>query len=257
MLRDGVPYGPRGVELTPTSEPPVDARAGMATAFERGYDVVWFVDDDTTPDAQTLARTLDDRSAHPDLGMLGQLGGTLQLGIIRHGRDHGPVELARDARQLVDFVLTDGAVVTRAAYERVGVLDERYFIMMEDVEYPLRVKRAGLVVAHADLGLAFHHLGATDGRSRWARARRGGSTTRPGTISGWRSTPAVRPSCSAGCTGRSAGSLYLIRQPDRRRERLRYRWRGTVRRPAEPHGSGRRAPALRRYAYLTVRQIWS
>ena len=198
----------------------------MATAFERGCDLVWFVDDDTTPDAQTLVRTLDTAARIPNLGMLGQLGGILQLGIIRHGRDHGPIEFAREA-QLVDFVLTDGAVVTRIAYERVGVLDERYFIMMEDVEYPLRVKRAGLVVARADLGLAFHHLGATAGG-------------RGGPSAPWRlyyqtrnhlrmAIDARSPALVLGWVYRQVGGLlYLLRQPDRRRERLRYRWRGTV-----------------------------
>jgi GT2 family glycosyltransferase len=199
---------------------------GMATAFERGFDLVWFVDDDTTPEEQTLERTLESASRIPNLGMLGQLGGTLQFGIIRHGRDHGPIASALDARD-VDFVLTDGAVVTRAAYERVGVLDERYFIMMEDVEYPLRVKRAGLVVARADLGLSFHHLGATTGGP--------GGPSAP-----WRlyyqtrnhlrmAIDARRPTLVIGWLYRQAGGLlYLIRQPDRRRERLRYRWRGTV-----------------------------
>jgi rhamnopyranosyl-N-acetylglucosaminyl-diphospho-decaprenol beta-1,3/1,4-galactofuranosyltransferase len=199
---------------------------GMATAFEQGYDMVWFVDDDTTPDEQTLDRTLMTAARIPNLGILGQLGGTLQFGIIRHGRDRGPIEFARDARQ-VDFVLTDGAVVTRTAFERVGVLDERYFIMMEDVEYPLRVKRAGLVVARADLGFAFHHLGATAGG-------------RGGPSAPWRlyyqtrnhlrmAIDARSPTLLIGWLYRQTGGLlYLVRQPDRRRERLNYRWRGTV-----------------------------
>ena len=38
-----------------------------------------------------------------------------------------------------------------------------YFIMMEDIDYPLRVKRQGLTVACAELGLSFRHLGATVG----------------------------------------------------------------------------------------------
>jgi GT2 family glycosyltransferase len=199
---------------------------GMSAAFERGHDLVWFVDDDTTPDDQTLARTLDMASRIPNLGMLGQLGGTVRWGIIRHGFDHGPIEFARDARR-VDFVLTDGAVVTRAAYERAGVLDERYFIMMEDVEYPLRVAQAGLVVARADLGIAFHHLGATAGGQ--------GGPSAP-----WRLYYQTRNHLRMALDARSVpllfgwlyrqlgGLAYLLRQPDRRRERLRYRWQGTI-----------------------------
>ena len=135
---------------------------GMSVAFERHHDIVWFVDDDTTPDDDTLQRTLELAQRIPRLGMLGQLGGTLVYGIIRHGRYGAPVEGVPNARH-VDFVLTDGAIVTRDAFERAGVLDARYFIMMEDIDYPLRVKREGLTVACAELGLSFRHLGATVG----------------------------------------------------------------------------------------------
>lgn len=199
---------------------------GMARAFERGHDVVWFVDDDTTPHDRTLASTLELAQRIPNLGMLGQLGGTLRYGIIRHGRDHGRIPTANGAWD-VDFVLTDGAIVTRDAYERAGVLDERYFIMMEDIEYPRRVKARGLVVARADLGLSFHHLGATTGGP--------GGPSAP-----WRlyyqtrnhlrmAIDARSPALVLGWLYRQVGGLlHLVRQRDRRRERLVYRGRGTV-----------------------------
>jgi GT2 family glycosyltransferase len=199
---------------------------GMTAAFERRHDVVWFVDDDTTPDPSTLRRTLELARLVPRLGMLGQLGGTLRFGIIRHGRYGPEIDGACGVRH-VDFVLTDGAVVTRDAYERAGVLDDRYFIMMEDVEYPLRVKRAGLVVAQADLGLSFGHLGATAG-------------VPDGPSAPWRLYYQTRNHLRMAIENRSVtllygwlyrqlgGLLYLVRQPDRRRARLRYRWRGTV-----------------------------
>lgn len=198
---------------------------GMSAAFQRGHDAIWFVDDDTTPAPDTLARTTSIASNIPLLGMLGQLGGTIQVGLVRHRRDRGPVPSAPGAH-LVDFVLTDGALVTRAAYEKAGVLDERYFIMMEDVEYPLRVRRAGLVVAQSDLGLAFHHLGASEGASS-------------GPSAPWRLYYQTRNHLRMALDARSpallfgwlyrqiGGLLYLVRQPDRRRERLRYRWMGT------------------------------
>jgi GT2 family glycosyltransferase len=199
---------------------------GMTEAFERDHDLVWFVDDDTTPEPSTLTRALELAARIPRLGMLGQLGGTLPFGVIRHGRYGDPIDGAPGARQ-VDFVLTDGAVVTRDAYQRAGVLDDRYFIMMEDVEYPLRVKREGLVVARADLGLSFGHLGATAG-------------VPDGPSAPWRLYYQTRnhlrmaldnrsPALLFGWLYRQLGGLaYLVRQKDRRRERLHYRWRGTV-----------------------------
>jgi GT2 family glycosyltransferase len=199
---------------------------GMTAAFERDHDLVWFVDDDTTPGPSTLAHTLELAAQLPRLGMLGQLGGTLRFGIIRHGRD-GPIVDGLPEVRHVDFVLTDGAIVTREAYLRAGVLDERYFIMMEDIEYPLRVKREGLVVARADLGLSFRHLGATAGVPE-------------GPSAPWRLYYQTRnhlrmaldnrsPALMFGWLYRQLGGLvHLLWQKDRRRERLRHRWRGTV-----------------------------
>lgn len=199
---------------------------GMTEAFDRDHDMVWFVDDDSSPAPDTLARSLGLACSIPQLGMLGQLGGTLRFGIIRHGRYGAPIADAPGTHH-VDFVLTDGALVTRAAFDSVGALDARYFIMMEDVEYPWRVRRAGLVVARADLGMSFGHLGATDGVT--------GGPSAP-----WRLYYQTRnhlrmaldnhsPRLLFGWLYRQLGGLlYLLGPTDRRRERLHYRWRGTV-----------------------------
>jgi GT2 family glycosyltransferase len=199
---------------------------GLDEAFTRGHDLVWLVDDDTVPAPETLATTLALAAEIPLLGMLGQKGGLIRRGLIRHGQ-HGPPVAGAPRAHHVDFVLTDGAVVTREAYKRAGVLDRRYFIMMEDVEYPLRVKRAGLVVACADLGLEFHHLGALGGASE-------------GPSAPWRLYYQTRNHLRMALDHRSpallfgwlyrqiGGLLLLVRQPDHRSERLRFRLRGAL-----------------------------
>lgn len=197
---------------------------GLDEAFTRGHDMVWLVDDDTVPAPTTLERTLDLAARIPQLGMLGQKGGVIRRGLIRHGQV-GPAVAGVPEAHHVDFVLTDGAVVTREAYKRAGVLDRRYFIMMEDIEYPMRVKEAGLVVARADLGFEFHHLGALEGASE-------------GPSAPWRLYYQTRnhlrmcidhrsPLLFLGWLYRQLGGLLLLlRQPDRRAERLKFRLRG-------------------------------
>jgi GT2 family glycosyltransferase len=199
---------------------------GLVAAFERGHDLVWLVDDDTVPSPDTLERSLEIAATIPSLGMLGQHGGLIRRGLIRHGCDRGPLS-PRSAARAVDFVLTDGALVTRAAYERAGTLDGRYFIMMEDIDYPLRVRRAGLTVAQADLGFRFQHLGAAGGVV--------GGPSAP-----WRLYYQTRnhlrmaldhrsPALLFGWLYRQVGGIiYLVRQPDRRSERLRLRLRGAI-----------------------------
>ena len=224
----------------PTSGPRADARAAWPRRSSEGTTSCGSSTTTPRPTSRRWRARSTTAARIPNLGMLGQLGGTLQFGIIRHGRDHGPIEFARDARQ-VDFVLTDGAVVTRTAFERVGVLDERYFIMMEDVEYPLRVKRAGLVVARADLGLAFHHLGATVGGAGGPSApwRPLLPDPEPSADGHRRPQPHARPGLALS-PGRGADLSGSTTGPTARATELsvaRHR-----RCPSEPHGAGRRTP---------------
>lgn len=199
---------------------------GMQAAFDDlGVDAAWFIDDDDTPSRHTLATTIDIARRIPNLGALGQSGGTLRFGIFRHGR-YGPTFDDAPEARAVDYVGTDGSLVTREAYDRVGPPDVRYFAMLEDVEHPLRVKRAGLAIARADLGFTFQRLGATNDGA-------GG----PGPP--WRLYYQTRNHLRMALDQRSAplvvgwlyrqvgGLLFLVRQ-DRRLERFGYRVRGTV-----------------------------
>jgi GT2 family glycosyltransferase len=119
---------------------------GMRYAFEHGCDMVWLVDDDSTPRPNALGRLLRAESLLAGAGIIGVRSGRIEHGLIRHDpppahvpqRDDPPVIRA------VDFVLLDGALVGRSAAEIAGYPREDFFIMMEDVEYPLRVAKHGL-----------------------------------------------------------------------------------------------------------------
>lgn len=78
-----------------------------------------------------------------------------------HGRD-----LDLDAEQNVDTVRGAYFAINRSALSKVGVLDERYFLWFEEVDYCKRVKREGLevryvptIVAHDLVGRSFAKRG--------------------------------------------------------------------------------------------------
>jgi GT2 family glycosyltransferase len=48
---------------------------------------------------------------------------------------------------------------------RVGLLDERYFLYFEDVEYSLRCARAGFSLTVATHSIVYHHESASTGKS--------------------------------------------------------------------------------------------
>jgi rhamnopyranosyl-N-acetylglucosaminyl-diphospho-decaprenol beta-1,3/1,4-galactofuranosyltransferase len=128
--------------------------AGMAVAGRRDPGYFWLLDDDSRPAPNALQRCLRVARSLPRFGIIGLSGGT-----IRWGRLHvHPYERAPDGRpsepprlQHGDFVHLDGAVVARDAVEQVGYPRSDYFMMLEDVEFSNRLKRAGWEVAHFEL----------------------------------------------------------------------------------------------------------
>lgn len=149
--------------------------AGLAAGMERvpgdGYDYFWLLDDDSRPAPITLRRCLRVARTMPRFGIIGLSGGTIRWGRLDihpyvpapSGRPTDPPLLSRS-----DFVHLDAAVVAREAVDQLGYPRADYFMMLEDVEYSNRLKRAGWEVAHFELdeGLIFRsNLGSGgDGR---------------------------------------------------------------------------------------------
>jgi len=69
--------------------------------------------------------------------------------------DHMPVQILCGASMLIPM----------RAIARVGLLDERYFLYFEDVEYSLRCARAGFSLTVATHSIVYHHESASTGKS--------------------------------------------------------------------------------------------
>ena len=128
--------------------------AGMERAGRSGCDYFWLLDDDSRPARITLRRCLGVARTLPRFGIIGLSGGTIRWGRL----DVHPYVPAPDGRPTdppllnhSDFVHLDGAVVSRAAVDELGYPRPDYFMMLEDVEYSNRLKRAGWEVAHFEL----------------------------------------------------------------------------------------------------------
>lgn len=65
-----------------------------------------------------------------------------------------------------EFVSGCAMLISRQALERIGLLAECYFpLYMEDAEYSLRVRKAGLPVLYAPGAKAYHKVGAAVGKA--------------------------------------------------------------------------------------------
>lgn len=130
---------------------------GVRTAYEQGHDRIWLMDDDVVPAPDCLA-TLVAIDEPALMAVREDLDGHLvEKAATRFDLDNplairpktGMVETeygdrARmPARVELENVAFEGFMVRRDVVERVGLPDPSYFIFYDDVDYALRVRRAG------------------------------------------------------------------------------------------------------------------
>jgi len=143
--------------------------AGIELCLERGFDYVLAINADTQPSLDGLHPLFEDQEWGPTVAAVGPVvhdtGGTVQsagsrvrpltMGIREHR-----VSLSSNR---VDFLTWACVLVKASTFEKIGLLDERFFMYWEDVEFGLRIRRAGLscrvvptaTVVHA--GSVSHH----------------------------------------------------------------------------------------------------
>lgn len=149
--------------------------AGIRRALERGADWVLLLNQDAVAGPGLAAALERAAAARPDAGLLACTiyveGDVLQYagasfnallgysGRGSYGRRESPGELR-------DVGRADGAAmaVSRAAVERAGPLDEELFAYVEDVEWSLRIRAAGLAVVLVPDAKVWHRgAGSTGG----------------------------------------------------------------------------------------------
>src|SRR4249919_1261169 len=124
---------------------------GLREAVSNGHDWVWVFNDDDVPDSDALEVLLDAAGELPArAGILGcsrrdALGRAMGLGSRWTGR-HRSVPLPADtsgAPVALDVLAFSGSLVSATLVREVGVPKIDYFIMIEELEYCLRARRAG------------------------------------------------------------------------------------------------------------------
>ncbi len=115
--------------------------AGMRRAFSDGADIVWLVEDDTLYGADYLRAGVRCLVEQPTIAMLGSHGWDFD-GFLWHGHPIATDEIAHGVLPALD-----GALVRRNDALAVGFPAENFFLMMDDVEYPLRMYEHQRIVA--------------------------------------------------------------------------------------------------------------
>lgn len=134
--------------------------AGIRAALEHGCDAVFLVNNDTLLDAGCVASLTHTLAEHPRIGIIGPMvytfGQSQVIGSAGGAIDWrradavnvgaGETDRGQYAARLVDFVHGCGLMITRAAIERCGLIDERFFMYWEETDWCARAQRAGFEV---------------------------------------------------------------------------------------------------------------
>ncbi|MER3512999.1 MAG: glycosyltransferase family 2 protein [Chloroflexota bacterium] len=146
---------------------------GIRVALQRGADAVFLVNNDTLLDPECVARLVSVLEADPRIGVIGPMVYTWEEGRVISSAGGaidwwhadainvgmGEVDRGQYQARPVDFINGCGLMITRKAIERVGLLDERYFMYWEEADWCVRIRRAGFRV-HFDPGAWMRHKAA-------------------------------------------------------------------------------------------------
>ncbi|MCR9082280.1 MAG: glycosyltransferase family 2 protein [Cyclobacteriaceae bacterium] len=135
--------------------------AGLAAGVSYAKDNLnpgyfWLMDDDSFPTTKVLSFLFEKAQKINLNGALGLTGFELKRGIPREVN-------AGNRITEVNFILVDNALVSRSAFDLVGNFREDLFMMCEDYDFCLRLKKSGLfvgVVQSEDVKVDRKHLGS-------------------------------------------------------------------------------------------------
>ncbi len=147
---------------------------GIRYALEQGFEQVLLLNNDTTV-APSFLKELQTTLDQPGQGVAQPLilfanatqtlwsaggkwnslfGRAITLG------DRVPIEKYRVGTKTLDWATGCCMLVSRAALLEAGLLNEAYFAYFEDVEWSLRIRKAGFRIGLAENALIYHEAGA-------------------------------------------------------------------------------------------------
>lgn len=135
---------------------------GIRYALSHDADFVWLLNNDTAVQSQTLAQMVDVATADSNVGAVGSVimdmddsarvqawgGGTVRFWCGRSQNAKAPAKL--------DYLTAASLLVPHSVFDRVGLLDERYFLYWEDVDFSFRLRSAGYTLAVCEHAPVMH-----------------------------------------------------------------------------------------------------
>lgn len=145
---------------------------GIEFASDNNADYVLLLNPDTEVESDMLAKLVEKAESNSGIGIVGPAidegakiiyGGKVQWlkPELLHNESHMPDS---------DFFLTGAAMlIKKDVFKKIGLLDERYFIYFEDVDFCMRARRAGYLLHVVPDALVYHQVSTATSKLGSAR----------------------------------------------------------------------------------------
>jgi rhamnopyranosyl-N-acetylglucosaminyl-diphospho-decaprenol beta-1,3/1,4-galactofuranosyltransferase len=133
---------------------------GLKTAYDKGFDVMWLMDDDVVPAPDCLTRLLEVDGSCLIAVREDLTGALVEKSAIRFDL-RNPLAIRPKTASIdstyasradmpatveVENVAFEGFLVRREVIRRIGLPDPSYFIFYDDVDFAIRARRAGFTI---------------------------------------------------------------------------------------------------------------
>jgi GT2 family glycosyltransferase len=152
--------------------------AGIRFALEKGAEQIMLLNNDTAVDPAFLGAMTDTLQSSPDTGIVapkilysadpGRLwyaGGEISFwtGTMRHRGIREPDDGRFDIPHDTGYASGCCLLAKRSVVERIGLLDETYFMYSEDADWCMRARRAGFRVMYEPRARVWHKVSVSAG----------------------------------------------------------------------------------------------
>ena len=151
---------------------------GINYALSQGADGVWLLNNDTIADPDALSELVNVAESAGDVGIVGSkifyfndpkllwfAGGRIFYPtancehIGQSKEDDGSYDLIVE----VDYITGCSLLITRKAVESAGLMDERFFLLFEEADWNVRVRRNGFKILYAPSSVVWHKVSRSFG----------------------------------------------------------------------------------------------
>lgn len=123
--------------------------AGMSAAYEKGFEWIWLMDDDTEPYADALEQ-MRQCMGEPGVAAIANQKLNTRSSVTQDGLRLLSAPEAGGQHALVKYSSFVGLLVSRWAIAKVGLPRPEFFIHYDDTEYCIRLREAGNILLAAD-----------------------------------------------------------------------------------------------------------